>query len=90
MSWLAPRYCSPEIMTRIERTTQALGYSYMIMPSGAGHDAQFFTEVTPTGMIFIPSIGGVSHAPDEWSHWEDVEKGANVLLNTLLHIDQVN
>lgn len=90
MSWLAPRPCSQEIMTRIERTTQALGYDYILMPSGAGHDAQFFSEVTPTGMIFIPSAGGVSHAPDEWSHWEDVEKGSNVLLNTLLHVDQVN
>lgn len=90
MSWLAPQPCSPAIMSQIEHTTRELGYDYMIMPSGAGHDAQFFTGVTPTGLIFIPSVGGVSHAPDEWSHWEDVEKGANVLLNTLLHIDQAN
>jgi N-carbamoyl-L-amino-acid hydrolase len=73
-------------MDVIEQTTQELGYSYQLMPSGAGHDAQFFTDITPTGMIFIPSVGGVSHAPDEWSHWVDVEKGCNVLLNSLLRL----
>ena len=87
MSWLEPKHCSKEIMSCIERTTQSLDYSYMLMPSGAGHDAQFFSDIVPTGMIFIPSVGGVSHAPDEWSHWEDIEKGANVLLNTILSID---
>ncbi len=90
MSWLAPSYCSTDIVNLIEKTTQDLGYSYMVMPSGAGHDAQFFTKIAPTGMIFIPSVGGVSHAPDEWSHWEDVEKGANVLLHSLLNIDAAN
>lgn len=90
MSWLEPKYCSKEIMSHIEETTKSFGYSYIHMPSGAGHDAQFFTDVIPTGMIFIPSVGGVSHAPDEWSHWEDIEKGANVLLNAILRIDQSN
>lgn len=87
MSWLAPKYCSNEVISCIEDAVKELDYSYMIMPSGAGHDAQFFTEMVPTGMIFIPSVGGVSHAPDEWSHWEDIEKGANVLLNALLKMD---
>ena len=74
------------MMALIEKQTNALGYSYKVMPSGAGHDAQFFTDVTPTGMIFIPSIGGVSHAPDEWSNWSDVEKGCNVLLNAVIEL----
>ncbi|MCK5790814.1 MAG: Zn-dependent hydrolase [Ketobacter sp.] len=86
MSWLEPKSCSQHVMDVIEQTTQELGYSYQLMPSGAGHDAQFFTDITPTGMIFIPSVGGVSHAPDEWSHWVDVEKGCNVLLNSLLRL----
>ena len=75
-------------MQRIEAKTNELGYDYILMPSGAGHDAQFFTKVVPTGMIFIPSVGGISHAPDEWSHWQDVEKGCNVLLHTVLEIMQ--
>lgn len=86
MSWLEPKACSQDIMNIIEDTTKELGYSYQLMPSGAGHDAQFFSDITPTGMIFIPSVGGVSHAPDEWSHWTDVEKGCNVLLNSLLAV----
>ena len=88
LSWLEPAICSPEVMQRIEAKTNELGYDYILMPSGAGHDAQFFTKVVPTGMIFIPSVGGISHAPDEWSHWQDVEKGCNVLLHTVLEIMQ--
>lgn len=86
MSWLAPKDCSSDIVKLLEKHTQQLGYSYEIMPSGAGHDAQFFSDITPTGMIFIPSVGGISHAPDEWSHWADIEKGGNVLLNALLDL----
>jgi len=86
MSWLEPKTCSPKIIKLLKKHTQELGYSYQLMPSGAGHDAQFFTDITPTGMIFIPSVGGVSHAPDEWSHWSDIEKGGNLLLNSVLEL----
>lgn len=86
MSWLEPKPCSKEMMNLLERHSERLGYKTMIMPSGAGHDAQFFTDITPTGLLFIPSVGGVSHAPDEWSHWHDVEKGCNVLLNAALDL----
>ena len=86
MSWLEPKPCAKEMMNLLERHSEKLGYKTMIMPSGAGHDAQFFTDITPTGLLFIPSVGGVSHAPDEWSHWHDVEKGCNVLLNAALEL----
>ena len=86
MSWLGPKPCSNDMQDHLEKITKELGYSYIKMPSGAGHDAQFFSEITPTGLIFIPSVGGVSHAPDEWSHWHDVEKGCNVLLNAALEL----
>lgn len=86
MSWLAPRYCDKSMMDLLERHSNALGYRTMLMPSGAGHDAQFFTDITPTGLLFIPSVGGISHAPDEWSHWHDVEKGCNVLLQSVLEL----
>lgn len=84
MSWLPPVPCDPGMIDRIEAAAQRRGYSHMRMPSGAGHDAQFFTDITPTGMIFVPSQGGVSHAPDEWTHWNDIEQGCNVLLDTVL------
>lgn len=86
MSWLEPKPCAPEMMKLLQKHSEALGYKTMLMPSGAGHDAQFFTDITPSGMIFIPSVGGISHAPDEWSHWHDVEKGCNVLLNAALEL----
>lgn len=86
MSWLAPRHCSTSMIDLLYRQAKSLGYKTIIMPSGAGHDAQFFTDITPTGLIFIPSVGGISHAPDEWSHWHDVEKGCNVLLSAILEL----
>lgn len=86
MSWLEPRHCSPNMMDLLEKHSKVLGYKTLIMPSGAGHDAQFFTDITPTGLLFVPSVGGVSHAPDEWTHWHDVEKGCNVLLQSVLEL----
>ena len=59
------------------------------MPSGAGHDAQDMAVITPTGMIFIPSIDGISHSPEEYSTPESIIKGANVLLNSVLTIDKI-
>ncbi|NLJ59156.1 MAG: M20 family metallo-hydrolase [Tissierellia bacterium] len=75
------------IQKLIEESCKDLNYSYKYMYSGAGHDANPLSKITPTGMIFIPSKNGISHSPDEWSDWDDVEKGANVLLNTILKID---
>ncbi len=53
------------------------------LPSFAGHDAQALAPVTPSGMIFVPSVGGVSHDPREHTAWDDVVNGANVLLRTV-------
>ncbi|WCL53861.1 Zn-dependent hydrolase [Gimibacter soli] len=86
MSWLEPQACTPAIVDLIDRKTKARGYSHIKMPSGAGHDVQFLARVTDAGLIFVPSVGGVSHAPDEWTHWGDVEKGANVLLDCLIDL----
>ena len=60
----------------------------MSLPSGAGHDAQDMAVLTPTGMIFIPSVDGISHAPEEYSTPESIAKGATVLLHSILAIDQ--
>ncbi len=72
----------------IRQAAQELGLSYLLMPSGAGHDAQNIARITPTGMIFIPSVGGISHSPREYSRPQDITNGANVLLRTILKIDQ--
>ncbi|HSG34883.1 MAG TPA: Zn-dependent hydrolase [Sphingomonadaceae bacterium] len=86
MSWLKPAYCDEGIVSLIEKKTRELGYSYKLMPSGAGHDAQFFCSHTRTGLIFVPSVGGVSHAPDEWTHWSDIERGVQLLFETVMEL----
>ena len=60
------------------------------MPSGAGHDAQAMAQLGPIGMIFIPSIGGISHAPKEFSRPNDIVNGANMLLGALLKMDEAS
>ena len=71
----------------IAQSAEELGLSYKFMPSGAGHDAQDMTHVAPTGMIFVPSVEGISHSPQEYTTAEDMANGANVLLRTVLAID---
>lgn len=81
ISWLKPTNCDAGVVEMLEKQSADLGYSYLRMPSGAGHDTQFMTEITRAGLLFVPSVGGVSHSPDEWTHWHDIESGANVLLH---------
>ncbi len=83
-----PSPTDPSITKLIAESAEDLGLSYLIMPSGAGHDAQDMAKITPTGMIFVPSIGGVSHSPKEFTPAKDVANGANVLLQTILKIDR--
>ena len=71
---------------RIAHHAQALGLSQRRMTSGAGHDAQMFARVCPTSMIFVPSVGGISHNPAEHTEPEDLIAGANVLLATLTEL----
>ena len=72
----------------IAAAATSLGLTHKLMPSGAGHDAQDLTHIAPTGMIFVPSVGGVSHSPKEYTSPEDITNGANVLLRTVLAIDR--
>ncbi|WP_449354208.1 Zn-dependent hydrolase [Virgibacillus natechei] len=68
----------------LEESTTSLDYPYKKMVSGAGHDAQFIANYIPTGMVFVPSINGKSHCEEEWTNWEDCEKGVNVILEAVL------
>ena len=72
----------------IGEAARELGLSTKMLPSGAGHDAQDMARLGPVGMIFVPSVGGISHSPREFSHPEDIANGANVLLHTLLKLDR--
>jgi len=75
------------IQESVATAAAELGLSARRMPSGAGHDAQSIALLAPVGMIFVPSVRGISHAPDEHTAPSDVTNGANVLLRTLLAID---
>lgn len=78
-----PVVFDPEIVDRVVRTAEKLGYSVKKMPSGAGHDAQMLARVCPTAMIFTPSWQGLSHNPFEFTAPEEIAAGANVLLHVL-------
>jgi N-carbamoyl-L-amino-acid hydrolase len=83
-----PAVATPEIQSQIEAAASALGLKTMRLPSGAGHDAQLIAKLGPMGMIFVPSVGGISHSPKELTRWPDCANGANVLLHTILLIDR--
>lgn len=77
-----------ELVDYVEFSAQECGYSNRRIYSGPGHDAQFAIDLVPTTMIFVPSVGGHSHCEIEYTPVESCLKGANVLLNTILHIDE--
>ena len=85
----APVPMSPVCMEAVMKSADALGLSQKRLNSGAGHDTMILAERIPhCGMLFVPSIGGVSHCPQEHTEWEDVANGANVLLGALLSLDE--
>ena len=85
-----PAPTDPRIRSLIGESAKELGLSTKQMPSGAGHDAQDMARLAPVGMIFIPSVGGISHSPKEFSRPQDITNGANVLLGAVLKVDRAN
>ena len=84
----APAISDPKVMSWIDDAAASLGLTRQRMPSGAGHDAQEIAHIAPMAMIFVPSVGGISHSPREFTKPEDVVNGANVLLNAVIAADQ--
>ncbi len=86
-----PALASPDVQRAIERAagTTGTGLGTVRLPSGAGHDAQMMAQLCPMGMIFVPSVGGISHSPRELTKWDDCTNGANVLLGTVLEMDKL-
>ncbi len=83
-----PAIASTNMQEAIERASDALGLGHARLPSGAGHDAQMMAQLSPMGMIFVPSVGGISHSPKELTHWDDCANGANVLTAAILEMDR--
>jgi N-carbamoyl-L-amino-acid hydrolase len=81
-----PTQLDEGVRAAIGRGAQTLGLRTLDLASGAGHDAQALAAVTRSGMVLVPSRGGVSHAPHEHTDWDDCVNGANVLLTAALDL----
>jgi N-carbamoyl-L-amino-acid hydrolase len=82
-----PAPTDPLFQRAIREAARSAGLATMDLPSGAGHDAQNVAHIAPIGMIFVPSRGGISHAPAEFTPWDQVANGAEVLYRTILLLD---
>jgi N-carbamoyl-L-amino-acid hydrolase len=80
----------PRMISLVEQTASSLGANVRRLPAGAGHDAQMLARVCPSGMIFTPSVKGLSHNPREHTDPADLELGANVLLQTVLTLTETD
>ena len=78
-----PVRMSPEIRAEVEAAITSLGLTYLLMPSGAGHDSEILAPRFPTAMLFVPSRGGKSHTPEEYTPVEQVVPGVQALAGTL-------
>ena len=87
-NFVKPALTNRNLQQIIEKSTKTIGLSTKYMQSGAGHDAQEIALICPIGMIFIPSVGGISHSPKEFTTAVDMANGANVLLQTILELDK--
>ena len=83
-----PAITDKKIQDLIATASRELGFTSKSMPSGAGHDTQDMARIAPTGMVFVPSKDGVSHAPGEYTSAQDMANGASVLLRTILALDK--
>jgi N-carbamoyl-L-amino-acid hydrolase len=83
-----PAPTDPRLRMAIQEAAIGLGLTTKLMPSGAGHDAQDIARIAPIGMIFVPSIGGISHSPKEFTTASDMANGASVLLQSVLRVDE--
>jgi hydantoinase/carbamoylase family amidase len=80
MSWLSPVALGPGLLDVMKGEAAALGLACLDLASGAGHDAQTMHSLCPSALVFVSSRNGVSHAPEEWTDWADIEKGAALML----------
>lgn len=84
-----PLRCNEHILGEIHNSCSELGIKYLDMISGPYHDSLFVGRFAPTAMIFVPSKNGISHSENEWTDFEDLSIGADVLANTLLKISNL-
>lgn len=86
----APSIMNVDNVHKMETICEQLGYQYMIINNGTGHDSMIMTDFTDTNMIYVPSKDGVSHCPEEWTDYEAIKKGADVLLHLIMDLSKGN
>jgi N-carbamoyl-L-amino-acid hydrolase len=84
-----PAISDDRLMEAIDRSAASLALTGSRLPSGAGHDAQEMAQIAPMAMIFVPSVGGISHSPREFTKAQDVANGVDVLLNSVVAADRL-
>ena len=82
----SPADCSPKFVEAMAESCRDSGVTWQKMTSFATHDGNMMAQKTPVGMIFVPSKNGISHSKEEWTDWEQCEKGTDILYRTLLKI----
>ncbi|MDB5057359.1 MAG: amidase, hydantoinase/carbamoylase family [Chloroflexi bacterium] len=75
----APTLFDAAMVNVLKNAVQAIGYDPMLLASGAGHDTQCLAQLADVGMLFVPSVGGVSHSPEEFTHADDVIAGVRAM-----------
>lgn len=83
-----PAPMDPKLRAALERAVASIGQRCIDVPSGAGHDAMCLSRVAPTAMLFVPSIGGRSHVPEEETSPEDLEIGVDALATAIVEVDR--
>lgn len=84
-----PSVMNAENVEKMKSICENLGYSYLVINNGTGHDSMIMTDFCDTNMIYVPSRnGGVSHCPEEWTDYESIKKGADVLLHLIKNLSQ--
>ena len=86
---VAPVQMAESIVARQKAICERLGLKYRLMQSGAGHDAMVMAGITEVGLIFVPSLDGRSHCPEEWTDYAQLQKGVEVYLHTVLELAEV-
>ncbi|MGM0603562.1 MAG: M20 family metallo-hydrolase [Bacillota bacterium] len=86
MLMVEPVELSKEILEIFKKESKDKGFSYKEMISGAGHDAMIMADITDVGLVFVPSKDGRSHCPEEWTDYEDLQKGIELIYHTVLKV----
>lgn len=85
---LDPVELAPNVVAAVRQASAESGFSHRDMVSGAGHDSMFIAQVTDVGMLFVPSLAGRSHVPEEWTGFDALRKGAEVVMSVMTRLDE--